>query len=367
MKAAAVFPGKKSIGLVDIEEPKIVSPHGVKLRILRVGVCGTDREICAFEYGDPPAGSDYLVIGHETIGEVVEVGAEVSTLKVGDLAVPMVRRPCDHPECVACRAGRSDFCYTGDFTERGIKQRHGFMTELIVDEETYMNKMPAELRDVGVLTEPLTIAQKALEQVLAVQKRLPWGCPDGSAGYCHKAVVLGAGPVGLLGAMTFKNAGFDVTVYSRNRAPNPGADIVAKMGAKYISSEETPIDKLAAEVGNIDLVYEAVGASQFAFDVLKVLGTNGLFVLTGVPGIHSPVSVDTDTIMRNMVLKNQALIGSVNAGKEAFQSAITDLGSFYTKWPEAVRALITAHYPLDRFQEPIASHDGIKNVLEIAS
>ncbi len=367
MKAAAVYPSKHSIGLADLDEPKISTPHGVKLRILRVGVCGTDREICAYEYGEPPAGSEFLVLGHESIGEVVEVGSEVSTLKPGDLAVPMVRRPCDRPDCVACRAGRPDFCYTGQFTERGIKERHGFMTELVVDEELYMNPMPAELREIGVLTEPLTIAEKGLEQVLTIQKRLPWACPGGQEiGYCHKAVVLGAGPVGLLGAMALRNAGFEVVVYSKLPAPNPGADIVAKIGAKYVSSQETPVEQFASQVGNIDLVFEAVGASQFAFDVLKYLGTNGLFILTGIPSVHAPVKIDTDTIMRNMVLKNQLLLGTVNADKTAFANAIKDLGDFKRKWPEAVSALITAKYPLDHFSDPINSHEGIKNVIEIA-
>lgn len=367
MKAAAVFPGKRSTGFAEIEHPAINSPHSVKLRILRVGVCGTDREICAFEYGDPPAGSEFLVLGHESIGEVVEVGAEVTSLKPGDLAVPMVRRPCHHPECTACRAGRQDFCYTGDFTERGIKEQHGFMTEFVVDDERYMTLMPAELREVGVLTEPLTIAEKSLEQVLAVQRRLPWGCPDGGSSYCHRAVVLGAGPVGLLGAMALVHAGFETFVYTRNRAPNASSAIVKQIGAKYISSEETSIEKMAAQVGNIDVVYEAVGASQFAFDVLRVLGTNGLFVFTGVPGHRAPVAIDTDTIMRNLVLKNQAVVGSVNAGKSAFASAIRDLEAFHQKWPDAVRSLITATYPIERFTEPIVSHEGIKNVIELAA
>ena len=250
----------------------------------------------------------------------------------------MVRRPCNHPECVACRAGRQDFCYTGDYTERGIKERHGFMTELIVDEEAYMNKMPAELRDVGVLTEPLTIAEKALEQILAVQKAVALGLPGRRVSYCHKAVVLGAGPVGLLGAMAFKNAGFDVTVYSEIARPERRLRLSSRRSAPSTSRpRKRPIDQMAAAVGNIDVVYEATGASQFAFDVLKVLGTNGLFVLTGVPGNHDPVTVDTDMIMRNMVLKNQALLGTVNAGKDAFQSAIKDLGDFHRKWPEAVQ------------------------------
>lgn len=369
MKAAAVFPAKKSVGVVDFDPPKLSTPRDMKLRMLQVGVCGTDREICSFVYGTPPPGFEYLVLGHESIGEVVEIGPEVAGFQVGDLVIPMVRRPCNHPECFACRAGRPDFCYTGDYTERGIKERHGFMTELVVDEEKYMNKVPKELREVAVLIEPLTIAEKAMLQINVVQQRLPWGRPNspGKGGlYCHKAVVLGAGPVGLLGAMALVNAGFETWVYSRDPAPSRATDIVKAIGAKYISSTASNVDQMAAEVGNIDVVYEATGASQLAFDVLRVLGTNGLFVLTGVPGRHGPVEVDTDLIMRNLVLKNQDVLGTVNAGKDAFQNAIRDLGAFYASWPDAVKSLITGRYPLEEFEQPIHSSEGIKNIIQIA-
>lgn len=359
MRAASVSIAKRTVGLIDIEQPKITAPDQVLLRVLKVGICGTDREICAFEYGDPPAGSDYLVLGHECLGEVVDVGSGVKAFKPGDLAVPMVRRPCEHPECVACRAGRPDFCYTGDFTERGIKQRHGFLTEMVVDSEQYMNLLPASLREVGVLTEPLTIAAKALEQIKAVQTRLPWTAK-------HHALVLGAGPVGLLGAMTLVKAGFDVTVYSKIPEPNAAADIAKAIGAKYISSEQTPVEQMASQVGNIDVVYEAVGASQFAFDVLRVLGINGLFVFTGLPGHHALNAVDTDTIMRNIVLKNQAVVGSVNASKIAFEEAIEGLTAFHRQWPAAVSGLITGRFPIERFNEPIEAHGGIKNVIELS-
>ena len=131
MKAAAVFPDKKSLSVVnDFPEPKLESAYQCQTARLNVGVCGTDREIASFQYGfPPPEGSEFLVIGHECLGEVIEAGPEVHDLKPGDLAIPMVRRPCDHPECIACRAGRQDFCYTGDYRERGIKQMHGFLTE----------------------------------------------------------------------------------------------------------------------------------------------------------------------------------------------------------------------------------------------
>ena len=182
MKAGAVFPGKRRVEVVALDEPKISSPSQIKLRMLEVGVCGTDREICSFDYGTAPEGFEFLVLGHESLGEVVETGPEVSRFRPGDLVVPMVRRPCTHPECVACRAGRQDFCYTGDFRERGIKQLHGFMTSFVVDEERYMNVAPRELRDVAVLVEPLTIAEKALAPLASlrigaegIQRRLETG------------------------------------------------------------------------------------------------------------------------------------------------------------------------------------------------
>ena len=370
MKAIAVFPGTKEVKLIDHPEPAIESPTQVKLRILEVGVCGTDREICRFEYGQPPAGSDYLVLGHESLGEVVEVGSGVGSLKPGDLVVTMVRRPCDHPDCFACRAGRQDFCYTGDFKERGIKQLHGFMTEFVVDDVQYMNPAPVEIRDTAVLTEPLTIAEKAVSEVWQVQKRLPWGLPPAMGGtnmsYKHRAVVLGAGPVGLLGAMTLILAGFETHVYSRGSQTQ--MDFVTSIGGIYVAAETCSIPQLAEKVGNIDLVYEATGASKFAFDTLEVLGTNGVFIFTGVPGRKGPIELDTDLIMRNLVLKNQVVYGSVNAGKSSYGSAIEDLAKFKARWPEAAGKLITGRYKMEDFKDLLLGTPvGMKNVITIAS
>src|SRR5262249_50866742 len=156
------------------------------------------------------------------------------------------------------RSGRPDFCLTGDYHEHGIKDMDGFMTQFVVDEEPYLNLVPPGLREVAVLVEPLTIAEKGLLQVRGIQQRLPW------TGYRHRAVVLGAGPVGLLGAMALIQSGFDTFVYSLEPPPNPEADIAEAIGAKYFSSKLEPVAKVAAQIGNIDLVYEATGASQFA-------------------------------------------------------------------------------------------------------
>ncbi len=369
MKAIAVFPGTHDIRLIDHPEPEISQPTDVKLRMIEVGVCGTDKEICAFEYGTPPDGSDYLVIGHESLGEVIEVGNKVSRVKVGDLAVPMVRRPCPHESCLACRSGRQDFCYTGDFTERGIKMQHGFMTEFIVDDEQYMNVVPRGLRDVAVLTEPLTIAEKGLTQLWQVQQRLPWACPlepGKPAAYCHRGVVLGAGPVGLLGAMVLANEGFKTFVYSQEPKPSPKSNLVESIGATYVSGKDTSLEQLAAQVGNIDLVYEATGAATVSFQLMELLGTNGVFIFTGVPGRKAPIELDADLIMRNLVLKNQIVYGTVNASRESFESAIADLQTFTKKWPQAVRTLITKRYSMEEHRDLLLGKaGGIKNVISI--
>ena len=370
MKAIAVAPKTKTLELIELPAPRLERPSEVLVRILDVGVCGTDREICAFDYGTPPAGSDHLVIGHEALGQVEAVGPAVTRVKPGDLVVPMVRRPCGRPECRACEEGRQDFCYTGLFSERGIKERNGFMTELVVDDERYLNVVPPALRDIGVLTEPLTIAEKALRQVDEVQRRLPWVCPHElgkPAGYCHRAVVLGAGPVGLLGALALAATGYVVTVYSREEAPNPKSELLAGVGIGYVSSRDATPEQLAEKLGNIDLVYEASGASAASFQLMRVLGTNGVFVFTGVPGRKAPIELDADLLMKRMVLQNQVLLGTVNADRGAFESAIAHLAEFERRWPEQVRALVTGRFPITAHESLLRGRPtGIKNVIALA-
>jgi glucose 1-dehydrogenase len=373
VKAVAIFPRTREIRVIDHPEPKIESSTQVKLRILEVGVCGTDKELCSFDYGTPPEGSEYLVIGHESLGEVIEVGPDVSQFKVGDLAVVMVRRPCHHKNCVPCCAGRQDFCYTGDFTERGINKAHGFMTEFVVDEEKYMIRVPQEIRSIAVLTEPLTIAEKAVKQLWTVQERLPWEIRHSKVahgkGYAHHAVVLGAGPVGLLGAMVLVKNEFKTCAYSREPITDLKASLIKAIGADYVSAATHSPEQLAKQVGNIDLVFEAAGASQVSFELLKVLGTNGAFIFTGIPAKKAPVPVDIDFIMRNVVLKNQDVFGSVNASHENFSDAVTDLTVFNKNWSNTVQALITKRYAIDtaELQDVLLGKvGGIKNTIKIS-
>ncbi|MDB4958999.1 MAG: gcd [Myxococcales bacterium] len=365
MHAVAVFPADKRIEVIDDHpEPKLERDTEVLVDMLEIGVCGTDREIARFEYGMPPEGQRHLVLGHESLGRVARTGSAVTRVKPGDLVVTMVRRPCPHETCRACRAGRSDFCFTGDFKERGIKQLHGFMTERVVDDQQYMHVVPASLRAVGVLVEPLTIAEKALIEVWDVQERLPWTAAGSGDGRGQHAVVLGAGPVGLLGALALLLRGFEVWVYSRGAGDSDGAKWVTSAGARYLSSQQFTAAQIAEQIGNIDLVYEATGAAKVSFQMLEVLGTNGVFVFTGVPGRRGPSECEEDLLMRNMVLKNQLVFGTVNAGPDAFANAVEDLASFHTRWPEQLGSLITGRHELPAAIELLTGPPhGLKNVV----
>jgi glucose 1-dehydrogenase len=363
MKAVAVFPVARRVSVVDHPEPPPPGPTEIRMRMLDVGICGTDKEIVNFQYGEPPDESEYLILGHESLGEVIETGAQVTRFQRGDLAVPTVRRPCTIPSCLACRAMRQDFCFTGRYTERGIMRRHGYMTEIVVEDERYLNPVPRVLRDVGVLVEPLTVAEKAFEQLSIVERRFPW---INSSNH-RRALVLGAGPVGLLGAMKLVLAGFDTTVYSRTPPGSDLAGLCAAFGASFVRAETTPVAAMAEMIGNIDVVYEATGVASLAFDTLRYLGSNGVFIFTGVPP-HSPESpLDTGAMMRDYVLKNQLVLGTVNASVANFQTAIHDLGTFFEKWPDALRTLITLRVPIEKATDPLScSPGGIKTVISIA-
>lgn len=374
MKAIAVYPNQRRLAAADLPEPHLSSDDQVLVRILEVGLCGTDQEIANFEYGSPPAGSDFLVIGHEALGEVVEVGPAVEDVRPGDLVVPTVRRPCGDPICPACAVGRQDFCFTGKYRERGIKGLHGFLTGLITEEARYLHRVPRELREAGVLVEPLTVAAKALRQIQEVQDRLPWSCtaspaltPETRQEFsCRRALVLGAGPVGLLGAMTLAAAGFQTSVYSRLSGISERLRIPQAIGCAFIAAEEHPADEFAAQLEKVDVIYEAVGASELAFQMLELLGPNGVFVFTGVPGSKNRAAINTDKIMRNLVLKNQVLLGTVNAAPEDFDRAIRLLGEFQAKWPGVPARLKTHALEPGQVSDALQHGTGIKQYVRFS-
>jgi threonine dehydrogenase-like Zn-dependent dehydrogenase len=347
--------------MVDVPEPARPSRRQATVRIREAGICGTDREIAALEHGTPPPGSDRLVLGHEALGEVVEVGSGVRTLTPGDLVALTVRRPCDDETCVACQVGRQDFCISGRFVERGIVGADGYLTERVVEDERYLVRVPRSLAEVGVLVEPLAVAAKAAVDLDAMLRRYPWE-PLGL-----RALVLGAGPIGLLSAMMLVARNITTFVYSMEPADSDRAKLTRSFGAEYVSAADTALGDLAKRVGNVEIVFEAVGTAKVAFGALAALAPNGVFILSGVPGARGPIEVDLDGIMRNIVLKNQVLFGTVNASRGAFEAAVRQLEQFMGLFPAAVRSLITHGAKLEDVPELLRRPRGIKQVVTISA
>ena len=329
----------------------------VLVQVHQVGLDGTDAEILEGQYGDAPPGDDYLVIGHESLGRVAKVTPGVEGLSPGDWVVAIVRRP-DPVPCRNCAAGEWDMCLNGQYTERGIKGRHGFLAELYTEVPDFLVKVPGEVSSVAVLLEPLTIVEKAVEQIKRIQSRLVWQ-PE-------RAVVLGAGPIGLLAGMLLGLEGIEVHFYD---AAEPGLkrDLVEATGANYIWAAEHKLGhKLAAEIGPVDVVVEATGFSPLAFDAMDMVAPNGVVCLTGVSGGSRKLEVSADHLNLEMVLSNKVVFGTVNANRRHFESGVHHLQEIEARWPGLLSRMITHRLPIADFAVALERSPGhVKSIVEL--
>lgn len=363
MKAISLLNDTRQVELIEVPVPVISQPNQLKLKIIEIGICGTDREQVVAGYGEMPEGKNKLVIGHEMFGEVVEVGPDVKAFAVGDYAVLTVRRGCG--QCTPCLSNRSDLCYTGLFTERGIKGKHGFETEYVVDEEQYAVKVPQELRSVGVLTEPLSVVEKAIEEAVAIQAaRLPQE-KEGSWLIGKKALVAGLGPIGILAAIALRLRGAEVIGLDIVDETNKRPEILRKMGASYIDGRKVETLRLDEQLGQIDFILEATGVAQLSFELIDALGVNGIYVMTGIAHGDRPVCITGAEMMQQMVLMNQIVMGSVNASTVHYAQAVDDLQKAKVNWGSLVDEIITARLSYQQFREALdlRSQDDIKTVL----
>ena len=356
--AIAVAPGQPdSLQRTTVALPP-PGPDDVLVDTIRVGICGTDREIIRGDLGRAPQGSDLLVIGHEVLGRVRSVGAAVTDLAPGDLVSAMVRRP---DGCPACQAGEPDMCLWGTYTERGIEGLHGFLMEQFVERRDYLVPVPASLEATGVLIEPLTIVEKAVRQAHLIQRRLAHWRPA-------TAIITGAGPIGILGALLLRSMGLDVYSVARTPPPNAASRLLSAAGAHYVSSREEPLPALARRLGHVDLIIESSGAGPVVFEAMQALGTNGVLVLLSLTGANETFPVPGDAINLSLVAGNKVVVGSVNAGRIDFVNAVERLARFEELWPGLAAAMITTRLPFDAPLEAISrkATDGIKTVVELA-
>lgn len=363
MKAIAITPGKGNPELIDIPEPEIKNPLQVKLQVLNVGICGTDREEVSGGRADAPKGHEKLIIGHEMLGRVVETGTSVTTVNEGDYALFMVRRPCG--ECYPCSHGRSDMCYTGKYTERGIKELDGYQAEFVVDDEEFIVKVPEEIRHIGVLTEPMSVVEKAIDESLVIQSsRLP--SIDVSTWLKGKnALVAGLGPVGLLASVILALRGANVfgldIVDEKSRRPS----LLKAIGGKYIDGQKVETTRIDETYTPMDIIVEATGIAKLEFELMDALGINGIYVLTGIPGGERPVTILGSDLVRQAVLMNHVILGSVNASIHHYNMAIDDLARANSRWPDAMSQLITHKVKYSNFENVLGKHssDEIKAVI----
>ncbi len=365
MKAIANITGTSTLHLVDRSEPALAADDEIKLRVLRVGICGTDREEAAGGRSKPPAGQNELVIGHEMFGQVVEIGKTVTRVVVGDFAIFTVRRGCG--KCLPCLMNRSDMCQTGEYAERGIWGLDGYQTEYVVDKEQYVVRVPPELESVGVLCEPLSVAEKAIDESVRLQAaRLP----DASARlewlYQRPCLVAGLGPIGLLAAMVLRLRGARVYGLDVVDANSARPAWLEQIGGEYIDGRQVAPDKLDDQFGRIDLIFESTGVASLEFNLLDALAPNGIYVLTGIPGGDRPLEVQGAELIRTLVLENQMMLGSVNAARDHYQMAVDDLAHAHLLWGDHVTQLITHHHPYSDFDLALHQHtaDEIKAVIE---
>lgn len=365
MKAIVLTPGTNQVNLKDWPEPELKTPDDVKLKVLHVGICGTDREEASGGRADAPEGEKELVIGHEMIGKVTELGKNVKGFKVGDYAVFTVRRGCGM--CLACKEEYYDMCYTGKYKERGIKNLHGFQAEYVVDNQKYLIKVPSAIQEIAVLTEPTTVVAKAIDEVCRIQNnRLPCYREKREWLEGKTALIAGLGPIGLLGAVILRLHGCKVLGLDVVDESSARPKILKELGGTYINGKNTPLSELNKQYPQIDLILEAAGIVKLDFDLIATLGINGIYVLTGVPGDGSPLNVNGSSIMKQLVLKNQVIFGSVNASFAHFRQAVTDLEQGLKKWPNTLPKIISHHIPHEDFKKVLAKHtsDEIKVVID---
>jgi glucose 1-dehydrogenase len=352
---------------VERPEPSIAAPDEVKVRMIRVGICGTDREEVAGGRAQAPDGQHELVIGHEMLGQVVSVGSSVTRVKAGDYAVFTVRRGCG--ECSACLMNRADMCQTGKYRERGIRGLDGYQTEYAVDHEAYVVRVPAELEPVGVLMEPLSVVEKAIDEALRVQTVR---CPDAATTpdwfHGRRCLVAGLGPVGLLAAMVLGLRGGDVYGLDVVDSNTVRPQWLQWIGGQYLDGRQVPADQVEKRIGGMDFILDASGIAALEFNLLDALAVNGMYVLTGIPGGDRPLQIPGAELIRQLVLDNQVMLGSVNAARGHFQMAADDLAQAHLRWGAHIAGLITHRYSQDQFSGLMDEHqsDAIKQVIEWA-
>lgn len=335
MKAIAIIPGKpNSIHLRQVPTPRlddVPGGRGVLMRVLRVGVDGTDKEINAAEYGAAPPGDDYLILGHESFGQVEATGPNVSEFAPGDYVVASVRRP---GTSVYDQIGLQDMTTDDTYLERGINLRHGYLAEYAADAAEFFVRVPEKLKPVGVLLEPTSVVEKAIGQAYEIQRRLRLWRP-------RRAAVLGVGTLGLLASLVLRLRGLEVVGLARTQPPFLNSRLLEEIGGRYLSTKQISLKQASEKYGPFDFILEGTGYSPLVFEAMEVLAKNGVLAMVSVTGGDRQAEIPTDHINQGFVLGNKVAFGSVNASRQDFERGVGDLSQAELAYPGWLAKLLT--------------------------
>ena len=344
MQAVTIAPGRAGTLRVDTVEEPAAAEGPVLVRTLAVGVCGTDRELIDGEYGKAPAGEERLVLGHESLGRVVDAPAG-SGLSVGDTVVGIVRHP-DPVPCMHCALGEWDMCSNGLYTERGIRQRHGFAAQRFRSTPEFLVRVSPALGIAGVLLEPASVLAKAWEHIERIGSRARWAP--------QRVLVTGAGPVGLMAALIGVQRDLEVHVYDHNDS-GPKPRLARELGARYHAR---------FPASEFDIVIECSGAPGVVVQASAATAPGGIVCLTGLGGEHGRASFDVATLNQSLVLENRVVFGSVNANRRHYEAAARALERADRGWLER---LVNRRVPLERFEEAYQrAEEEVKTVVTFA-
>lgn len=359
MRSIVKFIGKPGTHLLDVETPV---GEGLLIRTLEVAIDGTDEEIVADQYGEPPRGQDHLILGHEALG-LVASEPEEGQLFEGALVVPTVRRGCGI--CTPCRGGQSDFCRTGLYLERGIKGAHGFMVEEFRESEANLVKIPPSLKSVAVITEPISIAYKAIEQAIWMMNRLPdQRLTDPLRS--RRVLVCGTGPLGIMISLLAVDAGAHVFAADRHRSDSHRAQLLSRWGVGHLNAADGEVEEKAHDLDGFEVIVEATGSSEAPFDFAGTLSPNGVMVLLGVPPPTGRAEIEAARLLRDLVLKNQVVVGSVNSNISHFRKTVEIMSHLEQDRPGALGSIISHRFPSSRYKEAFgmaSDRSAIKRVL----
>lgn len=351
MQGIAAFPDTIVPRFVDVREPAGAGARHVLCRTLELGVCGTDREILHSARPMSPAGDGFLVLGHECLARVESLGEGTEALlpaassdgaarplAVGDLVVPTVRRPGPQR-----RERRLDMQPMGSYTERGIVEQHGFSTPWWTEQPEFLLRVPAELRDLAVFAEPLSIAEKAINEALLLQTaRLE---PDVWQNPPPRVLVTGLGPIGFAGVIAAVARGWPTTVYGRDKPDTFRARLVEQLGAKYLAADAVDLSPSDVETNGFELILECTGADDVMVATSALLVSCGVLVWLGSTRRPKPIEHNVARMMRDGVLRNHIHLGTVNSAARDFRDALVHLAQFQKTRPTALAALVTARVP----------------------